>query len=63
MSFGSIRERNLPYQCLQRLVFVLQIFVELQQDEEFYLHPLIHRRLWAGTPICIVGPMVESKIG
>ena len=25
------------------------------------MHPLLHRRLRAGSPICIVGPAVESK--
>ena len=61
MSFGSFRGPNLPGQCLKRPVVVLQIFVALQQDKEFYLHPLLHRRLRASSPICIVGPAVESK--
>ena len=40
---------------------MLQIFVELVQDEEFYFHPVIYRRLRAGCPICVVGPAVEAK--
>ena len=39
----------------------MQNFVALQQDGEFDLHPVLHRRLRARSPICIVGPAFESK--
>ena len=61
MGLGSFWEPNLPSQCLQRLAIVLHIFVELQEDEYFYLHRFLHRRLRAGSPFCIVGFAVESK--
>ena len=61
MCFGSFRELDLPGQRWKERVGALPMVLQLQEDEEFYQHPLLHRRLRAGSPICMVGPAVESK--
>ena len=61
MSHGSFFQSTLPGECFKRLVVVLQIFLRMQKDEEFYFHPRADQTLRAGCPICIVGPVVECK--
>ena len=61
MSHGSFFQLTLPAEWCKRPVVVLQMFIEIQENNQFHFHPLVHRRLGASNPISIVGPAVECK--